>query len=75
MVSENAVQKGWEETHDGAGEESTAERRVGDDLDAKLTGSFEETNLFILDVESERRVLDLDGGDRVNFVCTAEGVC
>lgn len=39
------------DTHERAGEETTTERRVGDDCDAKLLCGLEEVELLELDVE------------------------
>ena len=39
------------DTHERAGEETTTERRVGDDCDAKFLCSLEEVELLELDVE------------------------
>ena len=53
-------------------EKATSDGRVGDDLDAELARGLQHRILFVLDVEGERRVLDLDRRDGVHGVCTAE---
>ena len=54
-------------------EEPAAERRVRDDLDAKLASSLEQRDRVVLDVEREGRVFDLQCRDGVHGVRAAEG--
>ena len=57
---------------DLAGDEAAAEGGVSDGGDAEFAASFEEGNLRVFDVDGERGVFDLDGGDLVDFAGTAE---
>ena len=60
-------------TYVAASEETPPERSVGDDLDPEFPRGFQEPDGLILDVQREGRVLDLDGGDGVNGMCSAKG--
>ena len=55
-----------------ARQQTSAQRRVRDNRDAQLTGRLEQRNLGIFDVEREGRVFDLQCGDGVHGVCTAQ---
>ena len=61
-------------THVFARQEAASQRRVCDDSDAELTRCLEETDLLVLDVEREGRVLDLDGRNGVHRVCTPQAL-
>ena len=56
-----------------AGEETTPKRRICNDSDAELSGSFEDSKLLIFDIESERRILDLKRSDWVHGMCATKG--
>ena len=62
------------ETYISSSDETSTERRVADDGNAKLAGNSEDTHFLIFDVENEGTELDLDRRDRVNLVRTT-GVC
>ena len=55
------------------GEESPAERAVGDDGNVELATGFEQSNLRIFNVGGKGAVFDLQRSDRVDFVRPAEG--
>ena len=56
-----------------ASEETPPKRRIRDYSDAELSGSSEDSNFLIFDIESERRVLDLKRGYWVHGVCATKG--
>lgn len=59
-------------TDDLSSQETAAERRVRDDLDAEFAGGLQETDLGVLNVEREGRVLDLDCSDWVHSMSSAQ---
>jgi len=60
-------------THVATSDESSSERRVCDDFDPEFPRSLQESDGLILDVQSEGRVFDFDGGDGVNSMCPTKG--
>ncbi len=58
---------------DLASDEAAAERGVGDRGDTELAAGFQQVDLRVFDVHGEGGVLDLDGGDVVDFTGAAEG--
>ena len=59
-------------THISTGEETTSKRRIRYYRDPKLAGRLEQADLLVLDVKGERRVLDLDCGDRLDGMRTPQ---
>ena len=59
-------------TYVATGDEAPSEGRVCDDLDAEFPRGLQEPDGLILDVQSEGRVLDLDGKNGVDSVRPAK---
>ena len=59
-------------THVSSAQDASPERRVGNHRDTKLASRLQQSQLRVLDVERERRILELNGGNRVHGVRTAE---
>ncbi|KAJ7191479.1 hypothetical protein GGX14DRAFT_600477 [Mycena pura] len=74
--SRSAAVDGWitTRTHILSREQAAPEGRIRDDLDAERArgGEHRDVDRGVLDVERERRVLDLHRGDGVHGVCAAK---
>lgn len=62
-------------THVSSRDQASPQRRVGHDSDAELACSFEQPNFLVFYVKRERRVLDLNGSNRMNGMRAAQGCC
>ena len=62
-------------THVFACDETTSERSIRYDRDTELASGLQQTDLLVLDVQGEGRILDLDGSDRVDGMCAPKSRC
>ena len=69
----SADQRFERDTHVAACEETTPERRIRDDRDAKLACSLQQTDLLIFNVGRKGRELDLERSDGMHSMSAAEG--
>lgn len=60
-------------THVATSDETPAEGSVRDNLYIKVPGSLQKSDGFILNVQGEWRIFDLDGRYRMDCVCPAKG--
>jgi len=49
--------------------------RVADNGNTKLSACVEQSDLWCLDIQRERRVFDLDSTDWCNLVCSSQALC
>lgn len=61
-------------TYVSPGKHTTSKGRIRDDRNAELPRELEQPDFLVFDVERERRVLDLQRGDRVHGVRATERV-
>jgi hypothetical protein len=74
MIGINRAKSGKEDTYISSGDKTSPKRGVADNRDTKLASNLKYTHFLIFNVENERAELDLDRGDGMDFVCTAD-VC
>ena len=60
-------------TYVATGDETPAEGSVCDNLDTELPRHLQESDRFILDVQGEWGIFNLDGRDRMDRMCPAKG--
>ena len=61
-------------SHDLAGQKPTSDGRVANNLDTELASRLEDSRLRVLNVERERRILDLQSRNRVHCMRTTKGL-